>query len=629
MDKKKSLTYLNPKLALEWHPVKNDGLTPDDVTPESHICVWWKCSNNHEWLAQIYSRNKGLNCPYCKNRKLLKGYNDLATVNPVLAKEWNYERNEQLTPSDLIYSSGKKVWWICNKGHEWESTPYSRNKGGGCPYCSNKRVLVGFNDLATTDPGLASEWNYEKNGDLLPTDITRGAGKKVWWKCTLGHEWCTTPNKRTTDNNACPYCSNHKVLSGFNDIATTYPRLAAEWHPTKNANLTARDITAGSSKKIWWLCSKGHEWIAAPCNRIKNRNCPICSKQLKTSFPEQATLYYLKRYFNEVNNNITDIIGMEFDIYIPDIKTAIEYDGFKYHNSSCAIAREKRKNKLCFDKGIRLIRMRENGLDFYGDCECIAVDNPSDYKTLDMAISKVLNLLGIKKCVINVISDMSDILNSYLISESKNSLNKINPELAKEWHPTKNGNLKPEHLAAHSSRFVWWKCEMGHEWKASVHNRSKGKGCPYCSGRTAVTGENDLATMFPDIAKEWNYSKNRNTLPCEVKPGSSRRFWWKCKNCGYEWNTTVHNRTSGSKCPNCWKAENGLSKRKSPEKFEKELNAINKNIQLLNRYVVSTQKVKCHCKVCGNEWEALPGNLLKGKGCPVCARQRLKYNKST
>jgi Zn finger protein HypA/HybF involved in hydrogenase expression len=193
--------------------------------------------------------------------------------------------------------------------------------------------------------------------------------------------------------------------------------------------------------------------------------------------------------------------------------------------------------------------------------------------------------------------------------------------LAAEWHPTKNGTLLPEHLAANSSKKVWWKCKQGHEWQASLHNRSKRKGCPYCSGREAIIGENDLKSLYPRLEKEWDYSKNYPLLPNQVKCGSNKKVWWKCSVCGNEWIATINGRTIGHGCPKCGELKKG-PKRKTHEQFSNELKLINPQIKLLSKYEVSTQKVMCQCNICGHEWSAFPGNLLKGKGCPICARKR-------
>ena len=136
------------------------------------------------------------------------GKNDLATLNPKLAEEWAYDKNGELFPSMVQPKSNKRVWWKCSEcSYEWQAMIANRTGGTGCPVCSGNKVREGYNDLATKEPEIAQEWNYEKNGELLPTALTAGSNKKVWWKCSMcGHEWESTVNNRTYSNNGCPQC---------------------------------------------------------------------------------------------------------------------------------------------------------------------------------------------------------------------------------------------------------------------------------------------------------------------------------------------------------------------------------------------------------------------------------------
>ena len=177
--------------------------------PNSGKRVWWKCGNGHEWKARISSRSSGNGCPYCSGQKVLKGSNDLQTVNPILAKEWNYEKNKGFTPADVMPNSVKKVWWKCNQGHEWEAAIGSRNSGNGCPYCSGRFAIKGKNDLQTINPHLAKEWNYEKNNGLTPANFLPNSGKTVWWKCSIGHEWQARIQHRN-NGVGCPICRKNK-----------------------------------------------------------------------------------------------------------------------------------------------------------------------------------------------------------------------------------------------------------------------------------------------------------------------------------------------------------------------------------------------------------------------------------
>ena len=105
--------------------------------------------------------------------------------------------------------------------------------------------------------------------------------RNIWWICEKGHEWETEIVNRTTAKTGCPYCLGKKVLSGFNDLLTTNPKLASEWHPTKNADLLPTMASSGSHKKVWWICKNGHEWQAEIANRNAGNGCPVCRKNRK------------------------------------------------------------------------------------------------------------------------------------------------------------------------------------------------------------------------------------------------------------------------------------------------------------------------------------------------------------
>ena len=94
---------------------------------------------------------------------------------------------------------------------------------------------------------------------------------------------------------------------------------------------------------------------------------------------------------------------------------------------------------------------------------------------------------------------------------------------------------------------------MNHRWQASIVSRTKGSKCPYCSGICVIRGKNDLATLRPDIAAEWNDEKNGELKPCNLKIKSNKKVWWKCKN-GHEWQAIISNRTNKNQgCPFCKK----------------------------------------------------------------------------
>lgn len=200
-----------PDIAKLWDSQQNAPLTPADVTSGSKRRVWWRCKKGHSWQAKIYSiaRDK-TGCPYCTGTRPIPGQTDLATVRPDIVAQWDHVRNGSLDPRSLLPSSHEKVWWKCDLGHSWQAAPFSRTrqKSSGCPYCTGRSVLLGFNDLQTLKPKLAREWYQPLNNDLKPSDVTLGCNKRVWWCCSDGHVWRSAIFARTKKNGTgCPVCA--------------------------------------------------------------------------------------------------------------------------------------------------------------------------------------------------------------------------------------------------------------------------------------------------------------------------------------------------------------------------------------------------------------------------------------
>lgn len=469
-----------------------------------------------------------------------------------LVSEWNYERNKQIDVNKITRGSHIKVWWKCSKGHEWEASVSNRARGTKCPYCSGKKTIYGVNDLFSSHPELKKEWNYDKNS-INPQEISPAAHKKVWWKCSRGHEWETTIYSRTSGN-GCPYCSGRYVIKGQNDFKTMHPELMKEWDFNKNKSLKPDEVLAAVNKNVWWRCSKGHEWQATINNRHRGTGCPVCSSETQTSFPEQLISFYLNKEL-EVENRYT-LKGKEIDIFIPDLSVGIEYDGIYYHNSKNALEKEKIKDKILKENEVFLIRVKEGNKNYYDKkCNIIYYKPKYNYENLKDVIETILDILNSKfnltlKLDFDLKRDNNQILSFYKTLKKKNSLAFCNKDLLKEWNYEKNMNLDPEFFDVNSGYKVWWKCSKGHEWQAIISSRNKGNSCPYCAGSLPIIGENDFETLFPDIAKEWNYNKNSKLKPNTFLPKSEKKVWWKCSK-GHEWQASIGKRTTGNGCPYC------------------------------------------------------------------------------
>ena len=331
------LQTVNPELAKQWHPTKNGILKPTEVTCGATKKVWWifpyddpETGRHHdfEWQASIQRRNHGSGCPYLSHQTIRKGFNDLQTVNPELAKQWHPTKNGILKPTEVTANSDKKVWWI---------------------------------------------FRYSVPNDY-PVESLRGKYFEFEWVASIGNR-----NK----NSGCPYLTGHKICPGFNDLATVNPELAAQWHPAKNGDLKPIQFTANSNQKVWWLLPYddphtgkhfNFEWEALICDRNGGNNCPY----LTTYKGEEYIKKYLQKNsiaFN-VQQKFSDLFGtgnrkLSYDFAIPDAKSRfilIEYNGIQHYKSYNFFGGEKkfkiqkehdrRKREYAKQHGYKLITIK-------------------------------------------------------------------------------------------------------------------------------------------------------------------------------------------------------------------------------------------------------------------------------
>jgi rubrerythrin len=510
-----------------------------------------------------------------------------------------------------------------------------------------------FESLKITNPELCQEWDYDKNGGLTPEDITRTYKKKIWWKCKEGHTWEASVSARARKKHptGCPYCAHQLPITGENDFATLFPELLQEWDYEEN-NLDPTKLTAYSGKRVHWKCPYcGHKWETSLHNRTTSKHsCPNCSMKT-TSFGEQAFFYYIKKVFPTALNRYRDK-GFELDIYIPEINTGIEFDGYYYHNDDKSVDREKKKYNKCQQQGVRLIRVKDSrALNVKGTSDyTIAVDKLHIHSTLNNAIRIVMaeldpasNMWTRKTFTqywssidphIDVDKDFFDILADKQQRAIENSFLKEKPELIEDWDYEGNKGVNPYSLTKGCGFAVNWICrKCGYKWQARIPDRLRGDKCPCCNRSILVKGVNDFATLYPAELKEWNYDKN-TICPDEVI--SYRiKYWWKCQTCDYEWQATIHDkviREDKTGCPKCARKiigekrharamKNGGLFTKHPEllkvwDFEK-----NEGIDIYDIASGSGTLYWWKCPYCGNSWQCSPNNKSKGHGCPKCRKK--------
>ena len=193
---------VSPPYLAEWNYQKNS-VKPSEVGPAVRKMAWWTCSIGHDYECTLVQRSHGYGCPYCGSRKILSGFNDFESQYPELARFWDAEKNGK--PASLApKSSPKPAWFRCDFGHSYRSSTNSIAGRGkthsGCPTCSGRILLTGFNDLATLSPRVTRLWHPEKNKPLTAEDVPRSSLKKVWWQCLDDprHVWQSKVANRTS-----------------------------------------------------------------------------------------------------------------------------------------------------------------------------------------------------------------------------------------------------------------------------------------------------------------------------------------------------------------------------------------------------------------------------------------------
>ncbi|MCQ2428340.1 MAG: hypothetical protein MJ137_08100 [Clostridia bacterium] len=548
-----SLEANQPELIKMWDYEKNT-YSPAHYSEHSNKKVFWKCEICGQSTRQkINDKVNGMGCPVCSGKIVVIGINDIKSQFPELAREWDYENNNDMLPEQFTKGSDMAVNWKDSFGHKWIAAISSRTQGHGCPICAGIVADSGKNDLATVNPSLVAEWMYDKNVNKDPTKLLPNSNKKAWWKCTkCGNEWQAVIGSRY-NGRGCPKCgrenakASHRqtIVATKGSLADNYPWLEKEWDYDNNKKLLPSDISAGSDEKVWWHCRKGHSWEATISSRRVGNGCPMCAVENHSSFPEQAILYYFSKV--TIAKSRERVFGKEVDIYLPELNIGIEYNGSYWHNDKADS--DEKKKKYLNQKGLRIIIVCDGEVNSSTDDLIKYISKKTDYSPLNNVISLLFEMCNLKRPDVDIERDRQEIYSNYIVSEKENSIENRAPNLCNEWDWEANGELSPSMISFGSSKKIHWICKKGHKWEASVYSRVKGNGCPVCANRLIVAGENDLLSRFPEIASEWHPWRNGNMLPDSVGSGAHKKVWWLCKN-GHEWQAVIKSRTGKDKC-NC------------------------------------------------------------------------------
>ena len=514
--------------------------------------------------------------------------------------------------------------------------------------------------LSSTNPELMTEWDFDKN-KINPNNITRNFNKKVWWKCEHGHEWEATVVARTRKNpTGCPYCKGCKAITGETDLASQFTEVMLDWDYEKNSGIDPTKLTKFSGLVVNWKCHFcGHTWRTAIYNRTSNkRNCPNCSMK-STSFGEQAVYFYVKKIFPEAINRYRKG-RFELDIYIPEIQTGIEFDGFYFHSGNESLDREKRKYERCQELGIKLIRLKDSN-SMNGQCyadETFGIENLKDRNQLNTLIRLLLQKIDPQSNIltkrnpkqdwstidnlIDVEKDFYDILGDKYLREEKKSFLNIKPELLLDWDYEENKNINPKSITKACSFKINWKCHVcGYKWKARVSDRLRGDQCACCACKQLVEGVNDFATLYPQGLSDWDYEENE--LPPNKVCSKNIKIAWKCSKCGYKWKSTINDRfvrNDKTGCPNCGRKaialkrhqralKNGSAFERFPDVFKFWDYEKNIGVDVNDLAAGSGARYFWKCPDCGHEWITSLANATKINRHFGCSKCKKKYKKTS
>lgn len=501
-------------------------------------------------------------------------------------------------------------------------------------------------------PERALDWDYddERNQPYKPSDFLSGSNKLIYWKCHVCGYKSETPTsiqshaKKMFPCKRCAIKGRTNQRYGEDPITITNPELLKEWDYEKNEQegIFSEDVTNHDTKtQVHWVCKRGHHWKNSVSYRLHRTSgeCPICQREMHTSFPEQVLYFYFNQHIECINGYKLEN-NSHIDIFIPSKMIGIEYDGPK-HKTPKQKARDERKEVLLQKMGIKLYRVIESEY-FSVKKDAVHVIYDKNYAYLNYAIENLCYLIGIPYVAIDVEKNKVAIKESYLTRKKENSIARLYPHLLTEWDYEKNGNIDPECISRGSSLKLYWKCKNGHSWYAPSSSRTQGYGCPYCAGVKLLIGFNDFATKSPQLLDEWDYKENgkQGIMPNNISAGNSKqKVYWICKNFPeHKWTATVADRIQGTGCPYCAEELRKVTKRKTyvkkngsfaekyPELLKDWFYEKNETLNVFPNKIPShySEVVWWKCHICGYVWTATPDNRANGKGCSQC----YKYNHS-
>ena len=484
-----NLSKLFPHIAKQWHPKKNGKLKPQQVVPGISKKVWWICKYNkkHIWKAEIRNRTKGnTDCPKCytvASELEIRFFSELEILNQnILWKVRKYGFEIDIFLEDL------------NLGIEIDGSYWHKNRDKFDKYKNKVLKKNGIKVIRFRDSPLKKiekkDYIFDRKTEsfLLIKEFLTHLIRNVVKDKVFAKNIKNYLKKDDFQNNEGFY--KYRALLPFphikNSLFFKRPSLIKEWHPTKNKGLDPKKISPGSSKKIWWKCSKNHIWKAALFTRKKS-NCPYCEGKLASKnynflvkFPNIAKEWNKKKNGNLKPHQVTPVSGKKVwwtckknkkHIWKTQISTRTQGRNCPFC-SSTKISDEKSLLYL-FPKLSKEWDFKKNKTsspkDVFARSNKKAWWKCKKNHSWEARIYSRADGMGCPKC------------SGFYASKERN-LKIMFPDLIEEWDFQKNKELQPENCAPYSHKRIWWKCKRKHSWSSIISSRTSEKtGCPKCS----------------------------------------------------------------------------------------------------------------------------------------------------
>lgn len=457
-----NLLYRYPEVAKLWS--KKNEIAADEVLARSGKMYIWECANGHEWTDRPHNMaKKKFHCPECEYldrgdglRKATPNFN-LVTEYPELANEWHQRNNKP--PTFYMPKSNDKVWWLCKQGHEWKANIDSRTRGNGCPYCSHKKPTTDYN-LAVLHPELMDEWHPNRN-HKTPSEYLPQSNVVVWWRCLKGHEW-KAPIYRRSGGSGCPNCTNQtskNELRIFTELAALFDNVK---HRQKLDGLEVDIFLPDYAVAIEY---DGKYWHREKAEQDKAKTKYLSDQSIKLLRIREAPLAKLQSHdiiipqgsfiSKAIMDKLVTAIGagghyLDTAEFIAE-ETYLKYlDYFPspFPEHSLAAVNPTLAEEWHPTKNAPLTP--ENFTQSAKPKVWWMCKHGHEWKAAIYSRN-----LGGHACPYCAGFKATD----------QNGMAFTHPHMAELFHPTKNGNHTPETLKAGTGITLWWRCDLGHEWQ--------------------------------------------------------------------------------------------------------------------------------------------------------------------